>query len=99
MEHLAFNATKEYTNHDLVNFLESIGCEFGACNNAYTSYEETVYELLVPVDKPDILSRALHVFAQFSTEVNSFLQLIAHILVKFVCLTVALYAARLSACQ
>lgn len=70
MEHLAFSATKDYTNHDLVVFLESIGCEFGACNNAYTSFDETVYELLVPVDKPEILSTALHVLAEFSTEVS-----------------------------
>ena len=30
-EHLAFNGTENYTNHDLVKFLESIGAEFGAC--------------------------------------------------------------------
>lgn len=70
MEHLAFSATKDYTNHDLIVFLESIGCEFGACNNAYTSLDETVYELLVPVDKPEILSTALHVLAEFSSEVK-----------------------------
>jgi hypothetical protein len=30
-EHLAFNGTQNYSNHDIVTFLESIGAEFGAC--------------------------------------------------------------------
>ncbi|CAI0628468.1 unnamed protein product, partial [Linum tenue] len=70
VEHLAFSATKNYTNHDIVKFLESIGAEFGACQNAVTSADETVYELLVPVDKPELLSRAISVLAEFSTEIR-----------------------------
>ncbi|GAA0155968.1 metalloprotease [Lithospermum erythrorhizon] len=70
VEHLAFSATEKYTNHDIVKFLESIGAEFGACQNAMTSADETVYELFVPVDKPELLSQALLVLAEFSTEVR-----------------------------
>lgn len=70
VEHLAFCATKDYKNHDLVHFLETIGSKFGPCQNAYTTLDETVYEILVPVDKPEILSKALHVLAEFSTEVS-----------------------------
>ncbi|XP_078431997.1 insulinase (Peptidase family M16) protein [Wolffia australiana] len=71
VEHLAFSATKKYSNHDLVKFLESIGAEFGACQNAMTSSDETVFELLVPVDKPDLLSLAISVLAEFSSEVRA----------------------------
>nr|XP_029119433.1 zinc protease PQQL-like isoform X4 [Elaeis guineensis] len=70
VEHLAFSATKKYTNHDIIKFLESIGAEFGACQNALTSSDETIYELLVPVDKPDLLSQAISVLAEFSSEVR-----------------------------
>ncbi|KAM7276034.1 hypothetical protein ACFE04_017900 [Oxalis oulophora] len=70
VEHLAFSATKNYDNHDIVKFLESIGAEFGACQNAWTSADETVYELLVPVDKPELLSQAISVLAEFSTEIR-----------------------------
>jgi len=70
VEHLAFSATKDYKNHDLVHFLETIGSKFGPCQNAYTSVDETVYEILVPVDNPEILPKALHVLAEFSTEVS-----------------------------
>ncbi|CAI9100506.1 OLC1v1037622C1 [Oldenlandia corymbosa var. corymbosa] len=70
VEHLAFSATTNYTNHDIVRFLESIGAEFGACQNAVTSADETVYELFVPIDKPELLSQAISVLAEFSTEVR-----------------------------
>lgn len=70
VEHLAFSATSKYTNHDIVKFLESIGAEFGACQNAVTSADETVYELFVPVDKPELLSQAISVLAEFSSEVR-----------------------------
>jgi len=40
VEHLAFSATKKYSNHDIVKFLESIGAESGPCQNAYTSTGE-----------------------------------------------------------
>lgn len=70
VEHLAFSATKRYTNHDIIKFLESIGAEFGACQNASTSPDETIYELLVPIDKPELLSQAISVLAEFSTEIR-----------------------------
>jgi len=49
--------------------LESVGAEFGACQNASTSADETIYELLVPVDKPELLSQAISILAEFSSEV------------------------------
>lgn len=70
VEHLAFSATKKYTNHDIVKFLESVGAEFGACQNASTSADETIYELLVPVDKPELLSQAISILAEFSSEIR-----------------------------
>ena len=40
VEHLAFNATEQFENHAIIKFLESIGAEFGACSNAYTTCEQ-----------------------------------------------------------
>eukprot|EP00898_Chlorokybus_atmophyticus_P001425 jgi/Chlat1/2283/Chrsp17S02583 len=71
VEHLAFSATESYENHDLVKFLESIGAEFGACQNAYTSADETVFELFIPIDKPGVLKQAFSVLAEFSTKVRA----------------------------
>lgn len=38
--------------------------------NASTSPGETIYELMVPIDEPEILSQALNILAEFSTEVG-----------------------------
>ncbi|KAJ0090599.1 hypothetical protein Patl1_13416 [Pistacia atlantica] len=38
--------------------------------NAVTSADDTVYELFVPVDKPGLLSQAISILAEFSTEVR-----------------------------
>ncbi|CAE7575995.1 unnamed protein product, partial [Symbiodinium necroappetens] len=59
IEHLGFSATKAYENHAIVKFLESIGAPFGACQNAYTSFDRTVYTLHVPTDKDGILEESL----------------------------------------
>ncbi|CAI5457717.1 unnamed protein product [Closterium sp. Yama58-4] len=70
LEHLAFSATRRYSNHDIVRFLESIGAEFGACQNAYTSADETVFELQLPVDKPELLPHAVSILADFASEIR-----------------------------
>ena len=49
-EHMAFNGTEKYPKQELVNYLESIGMKFGPDLNAYTSFDETVYMLIVPTD-------------------------------------------------
>lgn len=51
-EHMLFNGTKHFPKNELVNYLQSIGVEFGADLNAYTSFDETVYMLPVPTDNP-----------------------------------------------
>ncbi|XP_012831738.1 PREDICTED: uncharacterized protein LOC105952699 [Erythranthe guttata] len=70
VEHLAFSATKNYTNHDIVKFVESIGAEFGPCQNASTTEDETIYELFVPIDKPELISQSISVLAEFSSEIR-----------------------------
>lgn len=61
---------QRYTNHDIVKYLESIGAEFGACQNAYTSADDTVYEFLVPTDEADVLENSFAVFAEFATKIR-----------------------------
>ncbi len=59
LEHMAFNGSKNFDKNDLVNYVESIGVKFGPHLNAYTSFDETVYMLQVPTDKPEILEKGL----------------------------------------
>ena len=51
MEHMNFNGTKNFQKNELVSYLQSIGVQFGADLNAYTSFDQTVYILPIPTDK------------------------------------------------
>ncbi len=70
VEHMAFNGTAHFPKHDVVSFLESLGMRFGADVNAYTSFDETVYMLTVPTDKPETLDRALLVLEDWAHNVS-----------------------------
>ena len=66
MEHMNFNGTKRFPKNELVNYLQSIGVEFGADLNAYTSFDETVYILPVPTDKPGLVEKGLQILEDWA---------------------------------
>ncbi len=59
VEHMAFNGTKNFPKNKTIEFMESLGMRFGADVNAYTSFDETVYMLTVPTDKPEMMDKAM----------------------------------------
>ncbi len=61
VEHMAFNGTKNFEKHELINYLESIGMRFGPEINAYTSFDETVYMLQLATDSMDVLKTGFQV--------------------------------------
>ncbi len=62
LEHMAFNGSENFEPQELVSYFESIGMNFGADVNAYTSFDETVYLLEVPADDPTMLDTGMLVF-------------------------------------
>jgi zinc protease len=66
VEHMAFNGTEHYPKQELVDYLESIGMQFGPDVNAYTSFDETVYMLTVPTDSAAILRQAFQVLEDWA---------------------------------
>ncbi len=70
VEHMGFNGTKRFPKQDLIAFLEKSGVRFGADLNAYTSFDETVYKLQVPTDKPEIVDKAVSVLRDWSDAVT-----------------------------
>ena len=66
VEHMAFNGTQNFEKQELVNYLESIGMRFGPDLNAYTSFDETVYMLQVPMDDPEVLETAFQILADWA---------------------------------
>lgn len=45
LEHMCFNGTENFPGHNLIDWLESVGVKFGYNLNAYTSVDETVYNI------------------------------------------------------
>ena len=45
LEHMCFNGTKHFPGNGVIKYCESIGVKFGADLNAYTSIDETVYNI------------------------------------------------------
>jgi len=50
VEHMAFLRTERFGKLELLNYLRSLGMRFGPEVNAYTSFNETVYGIEVPVE-------------------------------------------------
>src|SRR5262245_39238908 len=70
LEHMAFNGTKNFPKNEIVKFIESVGMRFGADLNAYTSFDETVYMLQIPTDKPEVIEKALLILEDWAHNVS-----------------------------
>ncbi|CAN5853299.1 insulinase family protein [soil metagenome] len=69
-EHMAFNGTKKFPKAEIINYLEKIGMRFGADLNAYTNFDETVYQLEVPTDKPEFVGKGLDILREWAGGVS-----------------------------
>ena len=69
-EHMAFNGTKNFKKNDIVSFLQDIGVGFGSDLNAYTGFDETVYVLPIPTDKPGNLAKGFQVLEDWAHQVT-----------------------------
>lgn len=68
LEHMCFNGTKNFPGKGIINYFEKIGVKFGSNINAYTSLDETVYNLSdVPTIRQGIIDSALLVLHDWSS--------------------------------
>ncbi|MEN2401233.1 insulinase family protein [Flavobacterium sp. MC2016-06] len=67
LEHMAFNGTEHFKGKGIINMLEKQGVSFGKDINAYTAYDETVYNLSnVPADNRVLLDSCMYVLHDWS---------------------------------
>ena len=67
LEHMCFNGTKNFPGKSLLEWLQSIGAEFGRNLNASTGFEQTQYMLNnIPVVRESILDSCLLVLHDYS---------------------------------
>jgi len=65
-EHMAFNGSKNFAKNGLINYLQTVGVKFGVNLNAYTSFDETVYRILIPTQKPQVVDSAFLVLEDWA---------------------------------
>lgn len=70
VEHMAFNGTENFEKMAIVNYLESIGMQFGPDVNAYTSFDETVYMLQLPTDDGQAMAKGLAILREWAGRVT-----------------------------
>ena len=67
LEHMAFNGTSHFPDKGIISSLEKHGVAFGRNINAYTGFDETVYNLSdVPVDAPYLVDSCLLILNDWS---------------------------------
>ncbi len=67
LEHMAFKGTEHFPGKSILNYLETIGVKFGANLNAYTSVDETVYNIKdVPVSRVSTVDSCLLILRDWS---------------------------------
>ena len=60
LEHMAFNGSKHFKGNELLRWCESVGIKFGEDLNAYTSIDQTVYNISnVPTTRESIVDSCL----------------------------------------
>ncbi|WP_300300338.1 pitrilysin family protein [uncultured Muribaculum sp.] len=67
LEHMCFNGTEHFPGNSLISYLETLGVKFGKNLNAYTSTDETVYNICkVPVTRRTALDSCLLILRDWS---------------------------------
>ncbi len=67
LEHMCFNGTKNFPGKSLLDWLQSIGAEFGRNINASTGFEQTQYMLNnIPVAKESVVDSCLLILHDYS---------------------------------
>ena len=71
LEHMCFNGTTNFPGKGIIDWLETIGVKFGENLNAYTSVEETVYNIdNVPVIRDGIVDSCLLILHDWANDLT-----------------------------
>jgi len=66
LEHMLFNGSTHFEPGELIDFFQDIGMSFGGDTNAYTTYEDTVYKIILPASDSEMLGDGLLVMSDYA---------------------------------
>jgi zinc protease len=70
IQHLAFRGTRDFSKSQITTYLSKLGNKFGPDINAYASYDETVYQLVVPTDTAKVFSNAFGLLSNWAARIS-----------------------------
>lgn len=77
LEHMMFNGSTHFKPGELIDYFQDIGMSYGGDTNAYTTYEDTVYKIILPASDTNTLKDGLLVMSDYArgallqqTEIN-----------------------------
>jgi zinc protease len=68
IEHMNFNGTKHFPKNELIGYLERSGVKFGADLNAFTTFDETVYQLPLPTDDASLWKKGMLIMRDWAAD-------------------------------
>lgn len=69
-EHMAFNGTTDFPKNEIINYLQKAGVRFGADLNAYTGFNQTVYQLPIPTDSIEVFKTGFKILANWAGKIS-----------------------------
>ncbi|MBI1190202.1 MAG: hypothetical protein GC200_05910 [Tepidisphaera sp.] len=70
LEHMSFNGSENFPPGKVVPFFEELGMTFGRDQNAFTSFDQTTYQLTLPDTKPETLDKGMLFFADIVSRLS-----------------------------
>src|SRR5262249_45056697 len=70
LEHLAFNGSANFPPGSVVPFFQSLGLSFGRDQNAFTSFDQTTYQLALPGGGRDVIDKGMLFMSDVALRLN-----------------------------
>jgi zinc protease len=70
LEHMAFNGSANFPPGAVIPFFQSLGMSFGRDQNAFTSFDQTTYQLTLPGGGRDLLAKGLLYMSDVATRLS-----------------------------
>jgi zinc protease len=70
IQRMAFNGTRDFTKDDLSSYLTKSGIKYGPDLNAFTSFDESLYQISVATDTPKVFASGFNLLANWAAHIN-----------------------------
>ncbi|MGD9790172.1 MAG: M16 family metallopeptidase [Phycisphaerales bacterium] len=68
LEHMAFNGSQNFAPGTVIDLFQSLGLTFGQHQNAFTSFDQTAYQLFLPDTSDEKVTKGMQFMADVATK-------------------------------